>query len=168
MDTPESNTVNGAGTLARGTPSRSERSRAEIARLLAAAHQPFGSAYEGGPWALFLDDEREPGFLERGDCRQLGLSPCCGEAPEWTVTTTQWGAQELIRARGLPGVMSLDHDLGHEHACGSGAGLARWLVERHLDGLLDLRAARVQVHSRNPVGRANIVGILEGLLRTLR
>lgn len=104
-----------------------------------------------------MDDERDPAFLVH--LRAAG-ERVDADGP-WVVARTQSAAEALIRARGLPDVISFDHDYGPPE-CGDGHGLARWLVEQDLDGAVDLLQLRYQVHSRNPVGAANIRGVLDG------
>lgn len=111
------------------------------------------------PWKLFVDDERDPTFLNRLQAEGEAVD---SEGP-WTVARTQHEAQALIEARGLPEVISFDHDYGPEEA-GNGHDLAKWLVEQDLDGALDLTRLRYQVHSRNPIGARNIRGVLDAYL----
>ncbi len=115
------------------------------------------------PYRLFVDDERDPAFLEfliRQGSRDID------PAGPWVVVRTQREAEQLITERGLPELISFDHDYGPPEA-GNGHDLAKWLVEEALDGRLDLRNLRYQVHSRNPVGQINIRGVLDSYLNSL-
>lgn len=62
-------------------------------------------------------------------------------------------AQRLIETFGLPSFMSLDHDLG----TGEAVTLVRWMEARFQD---DLPPDYV-IHSANPVGKANLISLLE-------
>ena len=115
------------------------------------------------PYRLFVDDERDQALLEfliRQGSRDIN------PAGPWVIARTQQEAQQLITERGLPEMISFDHDYGPPEA-GNGHDLAKWLVEEALDGRLDLRGLRYQVHSRNPVGQINIRGVLDSYLNTL-
>ena len=111
-------------------------------------------------WKLFVDDERDPAFLRTLRAQGERVD---ADGP-WTVARTQQEAQALILKFGLPSVISFDHDYGPPDA-GDGHGLAKWLVEQDLSGTVDLSRLAYQVHSRNPVGAANIRGVLDGYLR---
>ena len=114
-------------------------------------------------YRLFVDDERDPSFLEF--LIRQGVRDITPEGP-WVVVRSQQEAQQLITERGLPEMISFDHDYGPPGA-GNGHDLAHWLVREALDGRLNLRALRYQVHSRNPVGQVNIRGVLDSHLQSL-
>ena len=114
-------------------------------------------------YRLFIDDEREPAFLEF--LIRQGSRDLVPDGP-WVVVRSQPEAQQLISKRGVPEMISFDHDYGPLEA-GNGHDLAKWLVEEALDGRLDLRGLRYQVHSRNPVGQVNIRGVLDSYLYSL-
>lgn len=67
-----------------------------------------------------------------------------------------------IEANGLPSVISFDHDLGNLDGVvlPTGKDCANWLVNYCLDHDLDL--PEYYSHSGNSVGRANIIGLLDG------
>jgi len=88
---------------------------------------------------LWLDDIREP-FDDRGwlICRNIAEFKTC------------------IQVCGLPKFISFDHDLDDN---GTGFDCAKWLIDQGYvpqEGIYDY-----QVHSANPPGRDNIVGLLE-------
>ena len=114
-------------------------------------------------WKLFVDDERDPEFLQLLSAQGEPIDP---EGP-WITARSQYEAQTLIADQGLPTMMSFDHDFGPEEA-GNGHRLAKWLVEQDLDGALDLTHLSYQVHSRNPVGARNIRGVLDQYLKFKR
>ena len=118
---------------------------------------------ETNPYRLFVDDERDPAFLEF--LIRQGSRDITPDGP-WVIARTQQEAEQIIAVRGLPEMISFDHDYGPPEA-GNGHDLAEWLVEQALDGSLDLRALKYQVHSRNPVGQVNIRGVLDSYLNSL-
>ena len=60
-----------------------------------------------------------------------------------------------IETNGFPNFISFDHDLGLEE---SGYDCAKWLVDYCLDHNLHL--PEFEVHSQNPVGKENILALL--------
>ena len=113
-------------------------------------------------WKLFVDDLRKPEYLEQTKTHGQVFAFTTGP---WHVAINQWEAQALITAKGLPSVISFDHDYGEEEQTGNGHHLAQWLAERHIEGTFDLRAMNYQVHSSNPEGKRNIIGVLEDIRR---
>jgi hypothetical protein len=70
--------------------------------------------------------------------------------------------------KGLPEMISLDHDLADihylkpnsdEYAEKIGYDCAKWLIEYCMDNYLDL--PKFYCHSMNPVGKKNILSLLE-------
>jgi hypothetical protein len=77
----------------------------------------------------------------------------------WVVARTVAAAYLYIQEYGLPLTMSLDHDLGD----GIDAPvLLHKLISDDLDGLpgADFSAVVITVHSANPIGRANLLGLV--------
>jgi len=74
-----------------------------------------------------------------------------------------------IEENGLPEIISFDHDLSIEHYAGdfskekTGMDCAKWLVEYCLDH--NEKLPQYFVHSQNPVGKQNILGLLKGFER---
>ena len=100
-------------------------------------------------WILFIDDERFP--------KTQNTIP-------WTIVRSVEHAQALIRQLGCPVFISFDHDLGD--CIPTGHDLAKWLVESDLDGLIKIPDSfSYYVHSANPVGRDNIISILDCYLK---
>jgi hypothetical protein len=97
-------------------------------------------------YRLFIDDLRNP------------------VSTSWVVARTSAEAIALMETRGCPCEISFDHDLG-------GNDTAMVMVKRLIE--LDLDAEGrffpdnfiFSVHSANPVGRDNIVGLLRSYLR---
>ena len=110
---------------------------------------------------LFLDDTREPHKFLKDYIRA------------WVVVRTYNEFCRTITERGLPGFISYDHDLADEHYVQSvdyskfkektGYDCAKFLIEyceKH-----KVSIPQYQVHSMNPVGRENIISLLEGYKR---
>jgi hypothetical protein len=105
-------------------------------------------------WNLFLDDERFP--------------PDDGR--EWVICRTCADALVEVLSRGFPNYVSFDHDLGHDKW--TGHEFAKHLVENDIiSGDKESRAAYkfapdfdFYVHSQNPIGKANIEGLLNNYL----
>ena len=92
-------------------------------------------------WLLFLDDERFP--------------PDDGR--EWIIARSSAEALALVDVRGWPESVSLDHDLGGEDT-------AMVFLHGAIDRLVDASGAPLPftwtVHSQNPIGRDNLLGLL--------
>lgn len=116
---------------------------------------------------LFLDDIRNPDYVKDG--RDYVLARSFDEATE------------LVYRRGLPSHIAFDHDLGWDELepnengliidlgqeAKSGYDFAHWLVEGDLEGHLDIPETFTwSIHSSNPVGAANINGLLTSYMRT--
>lgn len=58
-------------------------------------------------------------------------------------------------------VVSLDHDLGcfYGNKEMTGYDVLMWLVQRKMDGLYVPQ--EIRIHTANPVGRANMLGVIE-------
>jgi hypothetical protein len=85
------------------------------------------------------------------------------------------------KTNGLPQFISFDHDLGEEHYSENmfdpilynemyktftektGLDCAKWLVEFCLDK--NLKMCPFQVHSMNPVGKKNIIDLLDNFVK---
>ncbi|MFZ4575722.1 MAG: cyclic-phosphate processing receiver domain-containing protein [Phycisphaerales bacterium] len=96
-------------------------------------------------WCLYLDDLRSP--------------PADGR--DYLVARTPDEAMGLIRARGLPAFMSLDHDLGPD------LDTMQFLQSLYREFPHPPSFPEYHVHSANPVGRANIISFLESWRRSL-
>lgn len=97
-------------------------------------------------YILFLDDERYPAdtLLATGTevitCRNFNE------------------AVSAVFLRGFPSHVCFDHDLGE--ASKTGFDFAKWLVHTQLDN--EPKEIKYSIHSQNPVGFANIKGLLDG------
>jgi len=97
------------------------------------------------PWNLYLDDLRDP-----------------PPGHEWVVCRSTHQAMEVVASRGMPSLMSLDHDLGGDDTT---MAFLRRLANEAWDGVSPPPDYRV--HSANPVGAQNIVSFMESWVKSL-
>ena len=128
---------------------------------------------------LFLDDIRSPKDA-------IGLVPSHMNqfywANDWDLVRSHDEFVDWIVTNGVPDFVSFDHDLADEHYDEfinlrdrsfegyvpmekTGYESAKWLVDHCLDKGVGL--PEYQVHSANPVGKANIQGYLENAKKHL-
>ena len=101
-------------------------------------------------YSLFLDDERHPPLNQE----------------RWMIARSYESAILIIIECGMPAKISFDHDLGVGK---SGYDFARWIINRILDKEDTLpENFTYVVHSANPVGAANITGLMDGFLVHLK
>lgn len=101
-------------------------------------------------YKMFLDDVREPSWVHNGN------------PDDWTVCRSMEQAVNVFEDLGWPQLISFDHDLGKDVP--TGMDFAHWLVNRDLEtGSMPLDF-EFCVHSANPVGAANIQGLLDNYL----
>jgi len=78
-------------------------------------------------------------------------------------------AISIIKKHGVPNFISFDHDLGIDEdgtLLSTGYDLAKWLVDNDLENSYKLPSNfRFKVHSQNPVGKQNIISLLDGYLK---
>lgn len=90
-------------------------------------------------YKLYLDDERNP------------------KTPgPWVVVRSYEDFISTIEKLGVPGEMSLDHDLGAGEGK-DGIDCVKWLINTMQ---FDLRKVKINVHSANSVGKENIEGLI--------
>lgn len=107
-------------------------------------------------WNLFIDDERFPSNVTWGNETFYKQFP-------WTIARNMAQVQSLIKTYRFPDFISFDHDLGNDEP--SGKDIANWLIEDDIDGVHRIPDSfNFYVHSRNPVGKANIEGLLNSYL----
>lgn len=102
-------------------------------------------------WNLFIDDERDPP----------------NDGREWVVARDQFNALMEIFVRGMPKYISFDHDLGENKY--TGYDIVKEIVEidmNNSDSKYNFSENfDFYVHSQNPVGKANIEGLLNGYFK---
>ena len=107
---------------------------------------------------LFLDDCRHSTYLK--------------DTKTWTTVRSYNEFVDIISKKGLPRFISFDHDLAFEHYTDPKEGIqyndykektgydcAKWLMEYCDQNKLLI--PDFQVHSANPVGKKNIIQLLE-------
>jgi len=100
---------------------------------------------------MYLDDIRTP--IEEFDF----IARNCDEAIA------------IIKKYGVPNYISFDHDLGIDsqgNLLKNGYDLAKWLVKSDLNNNYKIPFNfSFKVHSQNPIGKENIISLLEGYLK---
>lgn len=116
-------------------------------------------------WYLFLDDDRNP--VKIGVIQTL-IDLFMG-TPITRIARTTQKAKKLCDKYGCPAYISFDHDLG-ENSESSGHAFAQWLVNKDLDngGYYIPTKFTFRVHTDNPIGKANIEGLLNIYLKRKR
>lgn len=94
---------------------------------------------------LYLDDVRNP------------------KSEGWTIVRNYEEFVKYIEKNGLPDEISFDHDLGENIK--TGYDCAKWLCEYCWGNGLPI--PNFNVHSANPVGRDNIIQILQSFQKRL-
>jgi hypothetical protein len=113
---------------------------------------------------IFLDDERMPAQVTWVD---MPLGP-------WTILRSYNEFVSFIKRNGIPEFITFDHDLSWEHYEPeidpskydekTGFDCAKWLVEKCLNENIDF--PEYQVHSKNTVGKENIISYIESFKRS--
>ena len=115
---------------------------------------------------LFLDDVRSP----KSAYSYMQL-PIYLQA-EWIVVRNYYAFISLIQSKGVPDMISFDHDLADEHYKvqdfnysneeyeKTGYHCAKWLIDYCLDNKKEL-PKKIIVHSMNPYGSQNIKSLFE-------
>jgi len=75
----------------------------------------------------------------------------------------------VIQKHGIPDFISFDHDLGVDEdgtLLKTGYDLAKWIVHNDLNAAYKLPSNfSFKVHSQNPVGKENIISLLQSYLK---
>ena len=93
---------------------------------------------------LYLDDIRTP--------RTEG----------WDIVRSYTAFVDWVRLNGIPTEVSFDHDLGEETEK-TGYDAAKWLGNLCID--TNTPFPEYNIHSANPVGKANIEGYIENVIK---
>ena len=101
---------------------------------------------EESGWKLYLDDIRTP------------------KSNDFIIARSVDEAKQLIKQKGFPIYMSLDHDLGEDVP--TGYDFVKWIVSEYMDK--DLPQFEFNIHSANPVGAENMRGLLNNFIRHKR
>jgi len=127
-------------------------------------------------YKLFLDDERNP----------YKVTWATGHFPgPWEIARNYDDFARIVTAKGLPAYVSFDHDLADEHYRKSmydpdkhysnyytdgtfkektGHECAKWLIDYCIERNLSFPG--YQVHSLNPIGKENIISLVESFKRS--
>jgi hypothetical protein len=121
---------------------------------------------------LFLDDFRMP--KDASEYMKLPIYT----AVEWIVVRNYYAFVQIIEGKGVPDIISFDHDLADEHYDPkivegepyekiydmfdekTGYHCAKWLIEYCIDNNKKL-PAEIYIHSMNPAGSMNIKSLFE-------
>jgi hypothetical protein len=116
-------------------------------------------------YKLFLDDIRMPIDV-------LGYMPAhrIYNNPDWVIVKNYDEFIKTVEERGVPKVVSFDHDLADEHygmqdnieydfmSEKTGYHCAKWLIDYCIDHNTDIPEL-VMIHSMNPAGSKNILSL---------
>ncbi|WP_172283752.1 cyclic-phosphate processing receiver domain-containing protein [Chryseobacterium sp. LAM-KRS1] len=112
---------------------------------------------------LFLDDIRCPEEAYHYTKQDFFL------LKDWIIVRNYKQFIHWISEKGLPEMISFDHDLADGEHTGNwdsektGYDCAKWLIEYCMDHHLDV--PQFYSHSMNPVGKKNIINLLENFRR---
>ncbi len=121
---------------------------------------------------LFLDDYRNPKTSSFLSNKEIYITL------DWVIVRNYDEFVSCITKNGLPDLCSFDHDLADSHYNNdvdinyddyqekTGYHCAKWLIDYCIDN--NLKPPNYLVHSMNPAGANNIVGIIESYNRFLR
>ncbi len=119
---------------------------------------------------LFLDDFRDPEDAFNHTNNQLYLIG-------WVVVRSYDEFVKAIEEKGIPDIISFDHDLADEHYESqqsyndykekTGFHCAKWFINYCIDNKKEL-PAKILIHSMNPAGSANIKSLFDTYNKYLR
>lgn len=113
-------------------------------------------------WNLFIDDERnlEDVTWAPWQVREKYRNE------KWVICRSRRDVIHAIMTRGMPSFISFDHDLG-EGEDNNGHAIARSIVDWDMNDEKYTLPSDFDfyVHSQNPIGKANIEGLLSNYLK---
>jgi hypothetical protein len=117
-------------------------------------------------WNLFLDDERNPEDVTWAPWQVREKY----RNEEWVIVRDGLEATHAIADKGCyPSFISFDHDLGDSDDGETGYDYAKRLVDMDMDKYHPRykfpENFSFYVHSQNPVGKANIEGLLNNYMK---
>lgn len=118
---------------------------------------------------IFLDDVRRP--EDAAKYMHLDIY----DDVEWIIVRNYYAFISLIEKKGMPSIISFDHDLAPEHHKKrefdyddnkekTGFHCAKWFLNYCLDNKKDPRT-KIIIHSMNPYGSLNILSIFESFYK---
>jgi hypothetical protein len=88
---------------------------------------------------------------------------------KWLIVRNGQEFLDIFLEKGMPSFISFDHDLGE--TSGTGYDLVKMLINIDMETPKDMyrfpENFAFYVHSKNPIGKANIEGLLNNYLETL-
>jgi hypothetical protein len=120
---------------------------------------------------LLLDDIRSNPYE---DIFKITIDRDYEHNETWDIVKTYDEFVDIIEERGLPDLLSLDHDLSQDHyrpvnqeadieyfkfSEKTGYHAAEWLINYCIDN--ELKFPKYKVHSQNPQGKKNIINLIE-------
>jgi hypothetical protein len=122
---------------------------------------------------LFLDDFRMP-----EDAFEITHIPVYITIDDWITVRNYDEFIKTIQEKGIPDIVSFDHDLADVHYNNqvnvpydeytekTGYHCAKWLIDYCIDNNKELPAT-ILIHSMNPAGSLNIKSLFESYLKSL-
>lgn len=101
-------------------------------------------------YSLFIDDIRDP----------IATYGSCGK--DMIVARSTHEAQEIVRRRGIPSFLALDHDLGGDDRA---IDFLKWLANEYWDG--QQHVPDYEIHSSNPEGKLNLQSYMDSWKNSL-
>lgn len=106
-------------------------------------------------YQLWLDD----------DAKTIGMEsfryPPNNIGETWIIASSIEEAKQIVKENGMPIHMDLDHDLG----TGNAMEFLKWLAFEYWDGKSQIPTH--DIHSMNPIGRANIAAFMYSWARSI-
>lgn len=100
-------------------------------------------------YQLWLDDDAKTVGMEA-----FRYPPNDGLWAPWVIATSVEEAKQIVKEKGMPVHMDLDHDLG----TGDAMEFLKWLAFEYWTGEGEIPS--YEIHSLNPSGRANIAAFM--------
>lgn len=114
-------------------------------------------------WNLFIDDERD---LSNVTWAPLQIQEKYRNE-EWVVARNGQEVLDVFLEKGMPSYISFDHDLGEDS--GTGYDIVKMLIAIDMETPEDMyrfpENFECYVHSKNPIGKANIEGLLNNYMK---
>lgn len=110
----------------------------------------YSAWFDSGKWRLFIDDERNP--IEQN----------------WIIARSSEEAIEYVKLVGtFPKEIAFDHDLGGDD---TSMKFINWMTEMLIeDNKYKFHSDfNYTIHSQNPVGKMNIEGLMENLIKQFK
>ena len=112
---------------------------------------------------LFIDDIRNPDWHE---CAWSGVDASL----EWVIARSSKEACDIVKQRGMPARMALDHDLGErwdpKDRIDTVPRFLNWLAYDYFEAGMTI--PEYTIHSANPVGAENMRSFMESWKRSVQ